>query len=206
MDFTQFVYVGALLFLPCKPLDYGNYNTEYNALMEEQEANSAADSAADSASDSAAAPEVDFDKVKEDTKNQIAEIKLAYAKATEAGVTLSKADRDAINAEIESLKSSVSQQGISYADYLSIMNSDAETVKQIIEEQYMGNMYYATFAKDKYVTAKHILIEYGDEDGSFYSDLEHEIMPTNTTTLSKTYAHTKACFATSSFAPLQPAN
>ena len=153
-----------------------NYNAEYNALMEAQEAeaDSAADSgagsAADTATDSAAAPEVDFDKVKEDTKKQIAEIKLAYAKAVEAGVKLSDADKDAIDAEIENMKSGISQQGISYADYLSIMNSNAETVEKIIEEQYIGNMYYATFAKDKYVTAKHILIEYGDEEGKHSKD------------------------------------
>ncbi len=142
-----------------------NYNNEYSAIAAEKEADSAADSAADSSADSAAAPEVDVAKVKEDTKNQIAEIKLAYAKAVEAGVKLSDADNDAIKSQIEQMKSQISQQGVSYSDYLNLMGSDSKTVEQIIKEEYMGNLYFATFAKDKYVTAKHILIEYGDEEG-----------------------------------------
>lgn len=156
---------------------YGWYfSNAYNAAYSEAQqaaADSAANSAADSAADSTAveAPaeiNVDIEAVKKEAQDNIVAAKMACAKAKEAGITLTSADYENINAQIEQYKtsmlSSFSQQGmnISYNDYLSALNTNADAVAQVIEDEYMASLYYATFVKDDYVTAKHILVKFGE--------------------------------------------
>ncbi|MBQ4527558.1 MAG: peptidylprolyl isomerase [Clostridia bacterium] len=141
------------------------FSAAYSELASQAEAEAAANSSADSSADSSAEPEINVDKeaVKNAAIESIIEIKTAYTKAVEAGVTLTDADRNAISEQVTSYMNNIMGQGISYADYLTASGTNAETVEQIFTEQYMGNYYYATLVADKYVTAKHILIMFSEE-------------------------------------------
>jgi len=139
------------------------YNAEYNKLYQEAQAEMEANSAADSAAEPTM-PEikVDMEAIKATTKENIVATKMAYKKAVEAGIELTDADYTAINAQINQLKSSITQQGISYSDYLDFSYTNSEAVNQIVKEEYMGTLYYASLATENYVSAKHILVKYGE--------------------------------------------
>lgn len=123
---------------------------------------------ADSSAASDATPEVDTDAVKAQAQEQIIDIKMAYKKAVEAGIELTAEDEEAIAENVKNIKTQVAQgtaqMGISYEDYLMLVNTNAETVEQIVKEEYMGNLYLASLVSDSYVSAKHILVKFGDED------------------------------------------
>ncbi len=129
------------------------YNEEYAAQYQLLQSSSSADSSA--------APVVDTGSIKEQAKKEIATVKLAYKKALEENIKLSKEDKAVIKDQINQFKSNISQQGISYDDYLLLLNTNAETIEQIVTEEYMGNLYYASLAKNYYATSKHILIQFG---------------------------------------------
>ncbi len=129
------------------------YNEEYAAQYQALQSSSSADSSA--------TPQIDTGVINEQAKKEIATVKLAYQKAIESNLKLSKEDKAAIKEQINQFKSSISQQGISYDDYLLLLNTNAETIEQIVTEEYMGNLYYASLAKNYYVSAKHILIQFG---------------------------------------------
>lgn len=141
------------------------YSTAYN------EASQAAEAEADSAADSSAAVDikVDVNKVIEDACMNIAKTQLACAKAKEAGIKLSNQDYSNIALQVESYRNqmiaALNQQGmgISYQDYLKSMNTSADAVNKIFEDEYMASLYYADILKDDYVTAKHILVKFGDD-------------------------------------------
>ncbi|MBE7049720.1 MAG: hypothetical protein E7394_02995 [Ruminococcaceae bacterium] len=140
------------------------FNTAYNAAYSQASQALSADSSA--ASD--ATPEVDMDAIKADVQKQIVDIKMAYKKAVEAGIELTKEDEEAIAENVKNIKTQVAQgtaqMGISYEDYLMLMGTDSETVNQIVKEEYIGNLYLASLVSDSYVSAKHILVKFGDED------------------------------------------
>ncbi len=141
------------------------YNEAYN------EESQAAEAAADSAADSTAAPDikVDIAKVKKEAINDIVTVKMACKKATESGIKLTAKDVSNIETQVENYKtqliSQVNQQGmnISYNDYLLAMNTNAEAVRDAFEDEYLASLYYASFVSDEYITAKHILIKYGED-------------------------------------------
>ena len=123
---------------------------------------------ADPEAASDATPEVDTEAVKAQAQQQIVDIKMAYKKACDAGIELTDEDNAAIKENVMSIKTQVAQgtaqMGISYEDYLMLVNTNAETVEQIVKEEYMGNLYLASLVSDKYVSAKHILVKFGEED------------------------------------------
>ncbi len=145
------------------------YSNAYSAAY--NEAAEAAEAEADSAADSSAAPEikVDIKKVIDETCNQIAATQIARAKALESGVKLSGEDYSNIDSQVEAYRSQMisglNQQGIgiSYQDYLKSMNTNADAISKIFEDEYIASLYYADLVKDEYVTAKHILVKFGDD-------------------------------------------
>lgn len=149
------------------------YNTAYAEAAQALEA--------DSSADSSATPEVDVEAIKAQAKESIIATKMAYAKATEQGIELTDADYDAIDDQLDQLKASIAQQGISYTDYLYLMQTNAETVEQIVTEEYTGTLYYASLVKADYATAKHILVKYDDgvhtkeEASKLISDIKKEL-------------------------------
>ncbi len=117
---------------------------------------------ADSSASSSATPEIDIESVKETVKKSVAETKLAYAKAIEAGLELSKEDKSIMKQQLASVKSQLSQQGITPELYPLLLNTSEAYLEQIVEEQYLGNLYYASLMSDSYATTKHILVKFGD--------------------------------------------
>ena len=130
------------------------YNSQYQLAADALEA--------DSSADSSAMPEVDTELVMANVEKIIAEVKLPYLKAVEAGLQLTKKDKNIIKNQIDALKSQISQQGISFTDYLYIMNTSEAYLNQIFEEEYLGNMYFASLMSDSYATTKHIFVQYSD--------------------------------------------
>ena len=153
------------------------YNQKLSEKAQAEQAKAEADAAADSAADSAAEstadssaeveiPEIKLEDIKKEAQDAIVATKMAYNKAMDAGIKLTEKDEDAINAQIESVRSSVTQQGVTYNGFLDMMETDSETVAQIIREEYIGQLYYASLVQDKFVGAKHILIEFTADDGA----------------------------------------
>ena len=140
------------------------FNTAYNAAYSEASQALSADSSA--ASD--ATPNVDVATIKADVQKQIVDIKMAYKKACDEGIELTAEDDVAIAENLNAIKEQIAQgtaqMGISYEDYLMLMGTNSETVKQIVKEEYMGNLYLASLVSDKYVSAKHILVKFGEEE------------------------------------------
>ncbi len=145
------------------------YNEAYN------EAASQAELSADSAADSAAAEapaeiNVDIEKVKKQAIDDIVAVKMASEKAKDAGFKLSAEDNAFIESQVESYRTQMiyeaSQQGmeIAYNDYLLAMNTNADTISEIFEDEYMASLYYANLVADEYVTVKHILVNYGEDN------------------------------------------
>ncbi len=138
---------------------YGWYfSNEYKSHYEQ----AAAALKASSSADSSATPQVDTELVKANVEKTIAQVKLAYKKACDAGIKLSRKDKDFIRQQIDSLKAQVAQQGNSFKDKLYIMNTNEDYLQKIIEEEYLGNMYYASLMSDSFATTKHILVKYSD--------------------------------------------
>ncbi len=128
------------------------FNTQYQMAADALEA--------DSSADSSATPEVNTEFVMENVEKTIAEVKLPYQKAVEAGFELTKKDRNVIKNQLDAIKSQISQQGISFADYLYIMNTNETYLNQIFEEEYLGNKYFASLMSSSYATTKHIFVSY----------------------------------------------
>ena len=128
------------------------YNSQYQLAASALEASSSADSSA--------TPEVDTELVMANVEKAIAEVKLPYQKAVEANLELTKQDKDVIKSQINSLKSQISQQGITFSDYLYILNTNETYLNQIFEEEYLGNKYFASLMSGTYATTKHIFVSY----------------------------------------------
>lgn len=139
------------------------YSSAYNESVMEAEADSAADSSA------VYDVKVDVDKVIEEACMEIAKTQLACAKAKEAGIKLSNKDYSNIELQVESYRSQMTagfnQQGvgISYQDYLKTINTSSDAIRKIFEDEYIAALYYADILKDDYVSAKHILVKFGDD-------------------------------------------
>lgn len=136
-----------------------------NEMLQAQSASS--DSSADSAADSSSQEEtkLNLDDVKKETQNRIVEVKANYKKAIDSGVKLTDEDTENINTQYDQIRSSVTQQGMNFSDFITNMDTSTDVVKQIIKEEYIGNLYLASLVKDKFVTAKHILVTFSDQEG-----------------------------------------
>ena len=132
------------------------YNSQYQQAADALEASSSADSSA--------MPEVDTELVMANAEKTIAEIRLPYLKAVEAGLVLTKQDKNVIKQQLNSLKSQTSQQGINFTDYLYLMNTNETYLNQILEEEYLGNKYFASLMADSYATTKHIFVSFEDSE------------------------------------------
>ena len=140
---------------------YGYYFTSvYNEKLQEI-SEAEADSSADS---SAEKKQVDFEEVKKEALKRVTATKMAYTKALEEGIELTKEDNANIEAIMNQMTTSIKQQGIAFKDFCSVMETTPECVEQIITEEYVGNLHYAKIVSDNFVSAKHILIEAASED------------------------------------------
>lgn len=137
---------------------YGYYFMNvYNEKLQEISASMTENSAA-------SAPEIDKEEIKKEAIKRVIASKMAYNKAKEEGIVLSKEDNANISAIIEQMTTNVSQNGMSFTAFCQAMETTPEGIEQVITEDYMGNLHYAKLVSDEFVSAKHILVEGATEE------------------------------------------
>lgn len=131
------------------------------------QAQSATTSSSDSAADSSSQKEskLNLDDVKKEAQRRIVETKTVYKKAMDSGIKLTDEDTANIDNQYEQIRNSVTQQGMNFSNFTTNMDTSSDVIKQIIKEEYIGNLYLASLVKDKFVTAEHILIQFSDQEG-----------------------------------------
>ncbi len=151
---------------------YGYYfsNSQMKMTQEAQQAQEAeAAASSDAQAESSAEIKLDIEEVKADAKEQIVAVKMACKKAQEAGIKLTDEDKVNINQQVDDFKSQIqqmglSQAGITYNDYITdFLYTNQETIEEIMKDAYIANLYNASLVADKFVSAKHILIEFPAE-------------------------------------------
>ena len=139
---------------------YGYYfMSVYNEKLQEISASMSENSAA-----SENAPEIDKEEIKKEALKRVVASKMAYTKAKEEGIVLSKEDNANISAIMDQTTTGVTQNGMSFAAFCQAMETSPEGIEQVITEEYMGNLYYAKLVSDEFVSAKHILVEAATEE------------------------------------------
>jgi parvulin-like peptidyl-prolyl isomerase len=139
---------------------YGYYfMSVYNEKLQEISASMSENSAA-----TEEAPEIDKEEIKKEAIKRVIASKMAYTKAKEEGIVLSKEDNANISAIMEQMTTGVAQNGMSFSDFCKVMETSPEGIEQVITEEYMGNLYYAKLVSDEFVSAKHILVEAASEE------------------------------------------
>ena len=131
----------------------------YNEKLQEISAAMSADSSA--AKD---APEIDKEEIEKEAIKRVIATKMAYNKAKEEGIVLSKEDNANISAMMEQMTTGVTQNGMSFTAFCEVMETSPEGIEQVITEEYMGNLYYAKLVAGEFVSAKHILVEAATEE------------------------------------------
>lgn len=139
---------------------YGYYfMSVYNEKLQEISASMSEDSAA-----TEDAPEIDKEEIKKEAIKRVIASKMAYTKAKEEGIVLTKEDNANISSIMEQMTTGVAQNGMSFSDFCKVMETSPEGIEQVITEEYMGNLYYAKLVSDEFVSAKHILVEAATEE------------------------------------------
>ena len=139
---------------------YGYYfMSVYNEKLQEISASMSENSAA-----TEEAPEIDKEEIKKEALKRVIASKMAYTKAKEEGIVLSKEDNANISSIMEQMTAGVSQNGMSFSNFCKVMETSPEGIEQVITEEYMGNLYYAKLVSDEFVSAKHILVEAATEE------------------------------------------
>lgn len=118
----------------------------------------------DSAAQSNSAPEIDKKEIKAEAINRVVATKMAYTKAIEEGITLSKEDNANISSIIDQMTTGITQNGMTYTAFCKAMETSPEGIEQIITEEYIGNLYYAKLVSGEFISAKHILVDAADEE------------------------------------------
>ena len=138
---------------------YGYYfMSVYNEKLQEISA-----AMSDSAAQSDSAPEIDKEEIKKEAINRVVATKMAYTKAIDEGIELSKEDNANISSIIDQMTTSITQNGMTFTAFCQAMETSSEGIEQVITEEYIGNLYYAKIVSDEFVSAKHILVEAADE-------------------------------------------
>ena len=141
---------------------YGYYfMSVYNEKLQEISASMSENSAA-----SENTPEINKEEIKKEAIKRVIASKMAYTKAKEEGIVLSKEDNANISSIMEQMTTGVAQNGMSFSDFCKVMETSPEGIEQVITEEYMGNLYYAKLVSDEFVSAKHILVEAASEEES----------------------------------------
>ncbi len=131
----------------------------YNEKLQEISAAMSADSSAEKD-----APEIDKEEIEKEAIKRVIATKMAYNKAKEEGIVLSKEDNANISAMMEQMTTGVTQNGMSFTAFCEVMETSPEGIEQVITEEYMGNLYYAKLVAGEFVSAKHILVEAATEE------------------------------------------
>lgn len=145
----------------------GYYGWFFSLGLMQEQSKIQQDAQADSSIDSSAQAKIDIDAVKKLAQDGVVQNKLLAKKAVELNLDYSVSD---VENYIESAKAQISSQasqiGISFKDYLELSYTSQDAFEEVMKDEFLGNLYLASLVSDKYVRAKHILIEGSDEEGA----------------------------------------
>lgn len=111
------------------------------------------------------------DFFKEETLEEIKQVVVYYNKAVDEGMTLTDSQTEAIETQIESLKASASEEGISLNDYIENNFGDyctEDTIRLMLEQYYVTINYRGRFDVEYKPTDAEIESYYNDNKSDYY--------------------------------------
>lgn len=112
-----------------------------------------------------------LDYFEQETMNQIKLYNAFYNKAVESGITLTEAQQQSIDEQIDSFKTTASDEGVSLDDYISDVFGDyctEETVELYMEQFYMSVNYKGKYAAENRPDDKEIAAYYEEHQNDYY--------------------------------------
>lgn len=112
-----------------------------------------------------------LDYFEQETMNQIKLYNAFYNKAVDSGITLTEAQQQSINEQIDSFKTTASDEGVSLDDYISDVFGDyctEETVELYMEQFYMSVNYKGKYAAENRPDDEEIAAYYEEHQNDYY--------------------------------------
>lgn len=112
-----------------------------------------------------------LDYFEQETMNQIKLYNAFYNKAVESGITLTEAQQQSIDEQIDSFKTTASDEGVSLDDYISDVFGDyctEETVELYMEQFYMSVNYKGKYAAENRPDDEEIAAYYEEHQNDYY--------------------------------------
>ncbi len=113
-----------------------------------------------------------LDFFKNETMKEIKSVTAYYNAGVKAGVTLTDKQKETIDTQIESLKTSASEQGISLAEYIETNFGEyctEDTLRLMLEQYYITSNYKGMLAADTQVTDEEIEKYFADNKTDYYT-------------------------------------
>lgn len=113
-----------------------------------------------------------LDFFKNETMNEIKSVTAYYNAGIKAGVTLTDKQKETIDTQIESIKTSASEQGISLAEYIETNFGEyctEDTLRLMLEQYYITSNYKGMLAADTQVTDEEIDKYFADNKTDYYT-------------------------------------
>lgn len=130
-----------------------------------------------------------LDYFEQETMNQIKIYNAFYNKAVESGITLTEAQQQSIDEQIDSFKTTASDEGVSLDDYISDVFGDyctEETVELYMEQFYMSVNYKGKYAAENRPDDEEIAAYYEEHQNDYYQINFSYLATTYDTTSEKT--------------------
>lgn len=112
-----------------------------------------------------------LDYFEQETMNQIKLYNAFYNKAVDSGITLTEAQQQSIDEQIDSFKTTASDEGVSLDDYISDVFGDyctEETVELYMEQFYMSVNYKGKYAAENRPDDEEIAAYYEEHQNDYY--------------------------------------
>ncbi|HIY34205.1 MAG TPA: peptidyl-prolyl cis-trans isomerase [Candidatus Eubacterium faecigallinarum] len=135
-----------------------------------------------------------LDYFEQETMNQIKLYNAFYNKAVDSGITLTEAQQQSINEQIDSFKTTASDEGVSLDDYISDVFGDyctEETVELYMEQFYMSVNYKGKYAAENRPDDKEIDAYYEEHQNDYYQINFSYLATTYDTTSEETKAESE---------------
>lgn len=135
-----------------------------------------------------------LDYFEQETMNQIKLYNAFYNKAVDSGITLTEAQQQSIDEQIDSFKTTASDEGVSLDDYISDVFGDyctEETVELYMEQFYMSVNYKGKYAAENRPDDKEIDAYYEEHQNDYYQINFSYLATTYDTTSEETKAESE---------------
>lgn len=135
-----------------------------------------------------------LDYFEQETMNQIKLYNAFYNKAVDSGITLTEAQQQSIDEQIDSFKTTASDEGVSLDDYISDVFGDyctEETVELYMEQFYMSVNYKGKYAAENRPDDEEIAAYYEEHQNDYYQINFSYLATTYDTTSEETKAESE---------------